>query len=81
MKPVAQWRSGEMMMVDNYLTLFNDEAEEEEEYNSVIFDSDIKDAKYEQVSEKEVAAGQKHLSSFQCDCLEAVLHDTPVLFY
>eukprot|EP00957_Ditylum_brightwellii_P066683 5060614-Ditylum_brightwellii.AAC.1 len=33
-----------------------------------------------EVLEKEVAAVQKHLSSFQRDCLEAVLHDTPVLF-
>eukprot|EP00957_Ditylum_brightwellii_P022230 1677741-Ditylum_brightwellii.AAC.1 len=70
-------------MVDNYLTLFNDKAEEEEEeeeYNSVFFVSDIKDAKYEQVSKREVAAAQKHLSSFQHNCLEAVLHDTPMLF-
>eukprot|EP00957_Ditylum_brightwellii_P025040 1894686-Ditylum_brightwellii.AAC.2 len=82
MKPAVQWRSGEMMMLDNYLNLFNDvtEEEQEEEYNSFFFTSDIKDDKYEQVSEKEVAAVQKHLSSFQCNCLKAVLHDTPILF-
>eukprot|EP00957_Ditylum_brightwellii_P067409 5117064-Ditylum_brightwellii.AAC.2 len=82
MKHVVQSRSGKMMTVDNYLTLYNDKAEEEQEekYDSIFFASDIKDAKYEQVSETEVAAAQKHLSSFQHNCLEVVLHDTPVLF-
>eukprot|EP00957_Ditylum_brightwellii_P063558 4824539-Ditylum_brightwellii.AAC.1 len=48
MKPVVQWKRGKMMAVDDYLSLYNKEAEdkEEEEHNSVFFASDIKDAKY-----------------------------------
>eukprot|EP00957_Ditylum_brightwellii_P153866 11711537-Ditylum_brightwellii.AAC.1 len=41
MMPVVQWKSGEMMAVDNYLGLYNDESEEEEEDNPNFFTSDI----------------------------------------
>eukprot|EP00957_Ditylum_brightwellii_P108016 8240229-Ditylum_brightwellii.AAC.1 len=77
MRPTLEW--DDTMTVDNYFSLFDEEVDDNEMENE-LFTSEIKDAKYDAVTPKEVSCQQDHLSSMQRRVLEQVLETTPTLF-